>query len=107
MKCTNDIGKTFHVGVTLVAIKNDNNEKSHLIFQWKIWTQENNKKCLQKNAKRRSEKIIQHLLPPLAYESVMKGDQDSTSLFVSNSATVISVQIVGILDCVNSLSPSH
>lgn len=106
MKCTNDIGKPLHVEVTLIAIKKESGETQSFVLSLKDMAAERQQEISAKNAKRRSEKILQHLLPPLVYENVMKND-DTSTLFVSNAATFISIQIVGLLDCVNSLAPSQ
>lgn len=107
MKCTNDVGKPLHVKVTIIAIKGDTDKTESFVMILRDMAAERQLEIAAKNAKKRSEQILHNLLPASVYENLMKSDDDASTLFISNNATVISVKIVGLLDCVNSLAPSQ
>ncbi|OHT10250.1 hypothetical protein TRFO_04255 [Tritrichomonas foetus] len=108
MKCTNDQGKPLQVKNTIVPIyENESDKLASYVLVMRDMATEKTQEILAKNEKKRSEKILEKLIPKPVYEMFSRNDPDASTLFVSNSATIIYMQIVGLQDCVNSLSPSQ
>lgn len=109
MKCTNEIGKPLHIEVTLIPIKNEKKETQSFVLSLKDINAQKQEKMAAKNSKKRSEKILQNILPASVFDSMKKNPnkEETSTLYVSDAATIITVQIVGLLDCVSWLSPSQ
>ncbi|OHT17643.1 hypothetical protein TRFO_00918 [Tritrichomonas foetus] len=107
MKCLNDQGEAIRVQVTAIAIQDEFKNVESFVLILRDMAALKMQEIAVKNEKKRSEKIMENLIPSNVYHILQRNDPEASTLFVSSGGTVIITQIVGLIDCVNSLSPSQ
>lgn len=105
MRCTTQSGTNMYVKVTVIPVYTIENKFDCFTLVMRDMIDDIKQEREAKNAKRRSEKILSKIIPPQVYQMIQ--NHDDNMLFVSNSATVIFIEIVGLIDTVNSLSPTQ
>lgn len=91
------------VKTTVISIFNDE-IFSNFVILLRDMAEDIKREQQARRTKHRSEKILQKIVPPQVYESLKKKE---APLFNSHAATIISIEIVGLMDTVNTLSPNN
>jgi PAS domain S-box-containing protein len=106
VSCTNEVGSPLNVSVMIVPHVDSDQHLTSFSLLLRDVSKQTAGEQKSRAIKTRSEKIIQKLVPLEIYAHLKSANRQNTS-FMSNSATVIFVEISGFSECVNSNSPSQ
>ena len=107
MKCMNDHGEPLSVQLTLIAVQDESRKTESFVIIMKDMVSLKKQQKGVKDEKRRSEKLMENLLPSHIYEIISKREPDASTLFVTTGGTIIMTQIIGLVDSVNTISPTQ
>ena len=98
-------GREINARLTVVPICYEEDVLDSFAILLQDMSQETSKEQEYYNRKKRCERVMQKIMPDEVFK-VIQGE-DPERLFVSNSATIIWIEIDGLSECVSSVSPSR
>jgi PAS domain S-box-containing protein len=106
VSCTNELGSPLNVSVMIVPHLDSDQRLTSFSLMLRDLSRQTSGEQKSRDIKTRCEKIIQKLVPLEIYAHLKSASHQNAS-FMSNSATVIFVEISGFSESVHSCSPSQ
>ena len=100
VKYSSSSGREINAKLTVVPICYDETKLDSFSLLLQDLSQQTSKEQEYYNRKKRCERVMQKIIPPEVYQN-----EDQERLFISNSATIIWIEIDGLSDCVSAVSP--
>lgn len=104
-KLTLENNHALSVKIVLIGLENEKDATccDNFVLFIRDKTEENEQKKKVRHMKYQNDKLIEQIIPPEVYRVIVT--QSGSTLFTSNSATVIFISVNGVDDHVNTLSP--
>jgi len=105
VRCNRDSGGYVVVKATIFASRNEQGILDSFVVLLRDMSQEMDQKRLVHEAKRRTDTILDSIIPPQVLNAIKQ--ENASTLFMSETAVVIFIEITGFVEQVHTMSPKQ